>query len=374
MYRLRFLGLSAEEAAGRALRELGSPEAVALELGRTHSLPHLARAALFAGVATLLGVQALAGVPTVRAAPEPSFLSCTFDEAFLQRLPAAEAATVRQQLAKPGERARLEAECLKYSPAASRNQLLRLADIIAALRAGGVTVNSLAGFDGMMELVFPGEEGVQSLDLSYDVQRVNGEVYVSKWGLMERLRSSLTAPLRLTGLENLILEIGPARLQLGTAQTPVRATDFYNFPLIGQLSAELTLLKGEKVEIAGTVDNSQSSVPHGRKIAVSDGKLFATLSNEHLLQAGPPAGCDCRQYSLAVRAVTNGLLPMPFPSQKEKVGQMPRAVNTPQELFRATAQKQWAVLVYRLDASDLRRLGLTPVPPSALGEAVTAKP
>ena len=60
LYRYSLLGLSAPEAERAALRDLGSPSAIARELGTVHSLPQGVKVGLFAGLAGLLSFQALA--------------------------------------------------------------------------------------------------------------------------------------------------------------------------------------------------------------------------------------------------------------------------------------------------------------------------
>jgi len=94
VWRLTLLGLTEADATQAALRDLGSPHAIARGLTRVHTLP---RAAL---TAVLLGVQALAQVPTVWALADPTDRSCQFDEADLQRgRTAAEVRALQGQLA-----------------------------------------------------------------------------------------------------------------------------------------------------------------------------------------------------------------------------------------------------------------------------------
>lgn len=156
VWRSTLLGLAAGAAQGAALRDLGSPHAVASGLTRVHTLPRAALGAVLAGVACLLGVQALAAVPVVRATHDPTFKFCVFDEATLKKIKSLRAAAeLKLQLAQPGGRAKMEAEC-RAASTAPPNNLLRLSDIIAAFKAGGVGARILPELDGFFYLKFPG--------------------------------------------------------------------------------------------------------------------------------------------------------------------------------------------------------------------------
>ena len=79
IYRHRLCGLSEIEAERAALRDLGSPAAIARELGVVHTGPQVMRVTLLLGVAGLLGMRAAAQLPTVQAVPVPVEVNCTFD-------------------------------------------------------------------------------------------------------------------------------------------------------------------------------------------------------------------------------------------------------------------------------------------------------
>ncbi|GBF05782.1 hypothetical protein DAERI_060042 [Deinococcus aerius] len=365
VYRYRLLGLGEAEALRAALRDLGSPHAIARDLNRVHTLPQAVRAALLAGVATLLGVQALAQVPTVRAVPDPRIQTCTYDEAFLKQLPQKDADDLRRRLAQPGGRAALEAECRAHVSPTPANHLLLLSDLIAALRTGGVTVKTIA--DTRLELGFPGEKDAQSLDLGLDTQRVAGELYVDAATLIERLRTSLSVPIRLQGIDNPLLQIGPAHLQLGTTATPVRATDMYAFSLAVKLTDELKPMLRDPLQIAYVPEGQEAGpAQHYLEIAAPQNTLYAILNNEEILRKRAGASCcgSSLPYLLRVRTVKKGLLPAPLAEGAQT--SFARLVSTPAQLFQATARKERAVLVYRLDPTDLRNLKLIPIPAAQL--------
>lgn len=355
VWRFTLLGLSEGDAARAALRDLGSPHAIASGLTQVHTLPKAALGAVLAGVACLLGVQALAQVPTVRATSDPTVQFCVYDEAFLKLMTPQLQTTIRTQLAQPGGRAKLEAEC-RATSTGPENDLLRLADVEAALVAGGVRVERLTNRPNSLDLFLPGLLGGRTLDFMYGVQNINGEPYVATWRLIDSLSAGEQVPLRLTGIINPVLEIGPAKLQLGTAEAPVRVTNLYASPLTQQLSSALNLEVQTDSQIAWRYDGmSKRSIPQ-LKVKAPDDSLYVLLVNVR------GSGQSSPQYLLQVAAVKNGLLPNLVIGLNDAVAPL---VNSPKDLLRATAAKKPALLVYKLDASDLRFLKLTPVSASA---------
>ena len=159
VWRYTLLGLDAGAAQSAALRDLGSPHAVASGLTRVHTLPRAALGAVLAGVACLLGVQALAAVPVVRAGFNPQLRNCTFDDAYMSSFPKGALSSLRAKLALPGKRARLEAECRTFwaQAPASANQYLRLSDIVEALTLGKIQVSRETVPQGILHLTFPGQ-------------------------------------------------------------------------------------------------------------------------------------------------------------------------------------------------------------------------
>jgi hypothetical protein len=355
IWRFTLLGLDAGAAQSAALRDLGSPHAVAQGLTRVHTLPKAALGAVLAGVACLLGVQALAAVPVVRAAHDPMFKFCVYDEAFLGQMPPSVQKDVRSQLAKPGGRAKMEAQCKADSPAIP-NDLLRLSDIIAAFKAGGVGARALPELDGFFYLKFPGMASEQSINLSEVTQKISGQTYVPTWRLINFLRVVPNVPVRLTGTVNPTLEMGPAKLQLGTVSNPVLASDLYSGALFEMVDSLLTDASNAAVKIGITLGGS---VPERNQMEVkaSDDTMLVVVSNEYLVLPGT----QNRHYSFGVPSVKNGLVNAPFAVMAKG-----SIVSTPKELVNATKNIRPAVLVYKLDTSDLRNLKLTPVPASQL--------
>ncbi|WP_424950789.1 hypothetical protein [Deinococcus sp.] len=350
IWRFTLLGLEPGEATRAALRDLGSPHAIASGLTRVHTLPKAALGAVLAGVACLLGVQALAAVPVVRAAHDPAYKLCVYDEAHLKLEPPAMQTQLRVQLAGPGGRARMEARC-RANSSAIPNDLLRLSDIIAAFKAGGVGARTLPELDGFFYLKFPGM-GERSFNLSGVSQRIAGQVYVPTWGLINFLRVVPDVSVRLTGTLNPTLEMGPAKLQLGTAPTPVLASDLYSGAVFEMVSSLLSSVPGSKVKLATA---STASVPGQNMIEARapENSVLIVVSNDYLVLPGT----QDRHYRFSVQNVKDGLIVSPFASKIKG-----SAVATPKELVDVTKNIRPAILVYRLDTSDLRTLKLTPVP------------
>lgn len=353
-WRLTLLGLEPQEATRRAVRELGSPHAVAGGLARVHTLPKAALAAVLAGVAALLGVQALAAVPVVRAIPDPAYKFCVFDETQIRRMTPQMQTDLRAQLAQPGGRAKAEAECRANSPVPTNN-LLRLSDLTAALAAGGVKVRSVPQLDGFLNLTFPGDATEYAVNLSDGTQKVAGQPHVQLFGLVSHLRTLSGVPVRLTGDINPVLQIGPAKLQLGTREHPVRAAEIYASALFRLLDSRLDAGPGPAFQSAFITDGPG---PSRNRVALQapEGAYFVTLSNEDFFL---PDRTGDRFYSFRIQVLQSGVLPVPF-----AVGAKGNIVSSRRELVEATRTLHPALLVYRLDTSDLRNLRLTPVPAS----------
>ncbi|MBB5236105.1 hypothetical protein [Deinococcus budaensis] len=362
VYRFSLLGLDGPEAVQAALRDLGSPHAIARDLSRVHSLPHAARAALLAGVAGLLGVQALAQVPTVRAIAERQTEECRpLSPAARQTLTAQQRQTYDAFVQSKGGPEGAVAWCQQQVD--QRSDLLSLKDIVVALEAGGVQVDMLDGVEGYLILSFPGGKNTQGLDLSHSLKQVGGQAYVSKLVLLGRLRQSVTkVPLRLEGLVNPVLQLGPAKLQLGTPSTPVLATDIYAFPVLEDLEYLLKEVAPHDLPVRFAVlpENKDYLGPvQALNLSAPDGTLYALVSNELLTLQQPLPNCVCDWFSLSVRRVQNERIQVPNRSGSTREF---RIVSSPAELLTATQRKEAALLVYRLDPSDLRNLKLTPVP------------
>ncbi|MVN89309.1 hypothetical protein GO986_21470 [Deinococcus sp. HMF7620] len=394
VYRYRLCGLDQTQAEQAALRDLGSPHAIARDLSRVHTAPLALRATLALGIAGLLSFQAVAVVPGVQAILDPRMQpACTLDELYVRLVPGATPATaqrllttpagqqqlqtsvlgrlapehaeyLRRQLSQPGGMAAAVATCRELTPAYAAN-LLKLDDVYQALRAAGVTVTPLHGA-GLVQLSFPGEEPRQTVNLEHSLQTIGGVQYVAGSGLLNILKSSVTARITLTGLRNPTLTIGPATLRLGTEDHPVLTTDLLSYVMLDWLSPQLPKLPGTMTPaISGTLGTlTPDPAGHHVRVNAPDGALYATLSNAAVLGQSGQSQTAVRAYSLALGAVTGGLLPAPLAEGRE-VG-FARLVSTLPELFAATKKNERALLVYRLSGTDLRQLTYTPVPAAQL--------
>lgn len=395
VYRHRLLGLNETEATTAALRDLGSPQAIARELGEIHTLPQTLKVLAFMGVAGLLGFQAIAQVATVRAIPFPGQAPiCTFEaaylalfpgatsadvqrqlaqpggaqtleEAVLNKLPASEASAIRKLLGQPGGRDNVTAECLRTSPTPG-SRLLRFSDVVAALQAGGIGFEPVLGTDNMFHLNVPGEAPNQLLVLA--LQNVAGEAYVNAVSLVAALSRMTTGPIRVSGLQNPVLTVGQAKLQLGVSEPPLLATDLYGVILLDRLEPLLPEFKTSPRAAIGVFPDSLKAPNKLDQLRVNtpDGTLYGLLGNADLVRPSCQCADDGREslYGLSVRAVQGGLLPAPLTygpgsAPAKLVGSLP-------ELLQATEDGQRALLVYRIDATDLHHLTYTPVPTAQL--------
>jgi len=324
VWRFTLLGMNPEEATRAALRDLGSPQAIASGLTRVHTLPRTALAAVLAATATLLGVQALAQVPTVRAMADPEYQSCVYDEAALQQASMEDAARWRLQLSQPGGRARLEAACRATTPSLG-NTLLRLSDLTSALTRAGVRIRTPERrLEGFLYLTFPGSPAEQTLDLSEYLREIAGESYVQTWSLINHLRRTPGVPVRLTGQVNPALHLRP----LLASGVPLRTE--WGFDVPGQARSQVG-------------------------VDAPDDTLFVVISNAALTALNHSSNAA---YTFRIRVARGGRIDAPFLEGT--------LVDSTSGLVQATARRQLALLVYRLDPDDLRTLKLTSVPASSL--------
>jgi len=354
VWRFTLLGLPEEKAIRAALRDLGDPHAIALGFTQVHTLPKAALAAVLATTATLLGVQALAQVPTVHAIADPEYQSCVYDEAALQRASIEDAARWRRQLAQPGGRARLEAACQATTPSLG-NTLLRLSDLTSALTKTGVQVRSPERrLDGFLYLTVPGTPEEQTLDLSEYTRDIAGEIYVQTWSLINHLRRTSGVSVRLIGQVNPVLELGKTKIQLGTSAAPVLATDLYAGALSDLLHTQPLSVADKPLRIEYGFD-VPGQVRSQIGIDVPDGTLFMVISNAALTAPKPSTDAV---YTFRIRVAQGGRIATPF-----AIGSL---VHSTSGLVQATTRRQPTLLVYRFDTRDLRTPKLTPVPPSNL--------
>ncbi|BDP43205.1 hypothetical protein DAETH_31740 [Deinococcus aetherius] len=364
IHRHRLLGLTEEEATRAALRDLGDPHTVARELNRVHTLPHAARAALLAGVATLLGVQALAGVPVVRAISGSSGEECRkFVASPPEQRSAWERERYEQLLREKNGVAGLLHWCRAY--AESRSDLLLLSDLVAAFEAAGIRLTPVIGADNLYQLSFSGGPGIYTLYLRDQNKVIDGEKTIQTNALLQNLLTSLPQhiPLRLVGLDNPTLQVGPAQLKIGTESNPVRATDLYALPIINDLEAKLGSLSKHRATLGIAFEDSLVYSPADKALRVGgpDGSLYAVVTNEPVFT---PLGAPVN-YVLRVRATRDGLIPLEqsaFCNAQRPCNS--RVVSTAQELLNATERREAAALVYSVDSADLHDLNLTPLPAS----------
>ncbi|WP_295816970.1 permease prefix domain 1-containing protein [uncultured Deinococcus sp.] len=360
VYRHQLCGLSDVEAERAALRDLGNPAAVARDLNRVHTGPQVTRMTLLLGVTGLLGFQAVAQVNVVRAIPDPRWtVNCRFDDAYLASLPPDTAAATRTQLAQPGGRERLVAQCKADAAASIGNQLLRLADVWAAFRASGVTVQQFPGSAGLYNIAFTATDAPRLLDLSQSVQVVGGEKYVDTLSFMTLLADRTDVPLQIIGTVNPTLTVGPASLRLGTGTAPVRASDVYAGALFRQfelqLGGELGFLLLDSSHLAKS-STFRAVLPEGTHVAVLDNEQFVCAA----CASGTPRHMVSVQVARDRRVATNV-------SQESGVpGGRPVMVGTLKEFKAVTAAGRRSLLAYRLNSADLRHVLGDPLPATPL--------
>lgn len=220
----------------------------------------------------------------------------------------------------------------------------------------------------MFQLTFPGEKPNQLLSLEGIIRPINGVPYVDSTFLVGYLQSSVNVPLQISGLRNPVLSVGPARLQLGTPEAPVLATNLYASTLLDRLESGLPRIKNRmnQTVAAAFIELESLSAPdssHQLRVNTPDGTLYGLLSNADFTRP-MAAGGRKHLYSLGVRAVQGGLIPAPLTYGRNATP--PRLVSSLPELLQATEKGQRALLVYRLQAADLHNLIYTPVPASQI--------
>jgi len=359
IYRHRLNGLSEPEAERAALRDLGSPAAIARSLNHVHTGPQLARMTLLLGLTGLLGLQAVAQVQPIQTAYKPSDIESVCrvaPPAELRTAPPAVQKQYRQQLDSYGGAQAFLQKCRNGELPIAGNPLLKVADVLAALQAGGVQVGDQTGFMSATSttplIVYTGTNHDTPGPL-YETTDIHGERYIGTGDLIAFLTFATTQPLRLSGVRNPVLQIGQAQLQLGTARTPLLRTNAVAQVILRGLGG---LNLPRPAELVFGMDNG-SPPPAAPHLAVpgQDGELFAVIQNFERLKGNSSEW-------LMVRERTGGTVPIAF----QAVTPAPRLVTTLKELDAATARKENAVMVYRLDAADLRHVTLAQIPASQL--------
>ncbi|WP_309569651.1 hypothetical protein, partial [Deinococcus sp.] len=275
----------------------------------------------------------------------------------LARFTPADRAMVSERIRKAGGRANYEAACRATRPDADLNSLLSLPDLISALRAAKVEVQTLPGLDAYLQLRLPGGHW-QGVNLSESTVSVPSgqaggaaasESYVYAAGLIGQLKANFNGNLSLTGLINPTLHIGPAQMQLGTAERPVRTTNLYASAVFDELSRLMAHAASGSVglpRLGMTSDDGQYSANTRVTVDGADGSIYALV--------GTMEG----QVRMAVHAVQDGQLALPCDCRAiplERTGDLKTLLDWAQ-------QGKAGLMVYAVKISDLRHLTLTPVP------------
>lgn len=152
------------------------------------------------------------------------------------------------------------------------------------------------------------------------------------------------------------MKVGSAEFLLGTTENPVDVVNVYSEILVGVLGNEIS-----NSQIGGHIgwENNPTENSNVQRVGnkLEDG-FYVSLSNELFIthteiEGGP-------YYLERTGVMHSGMVPL-FDHTKQM-----EVVDTPTQLISATSQNETAMLVYRLDTSDLRNLKLTPVPASQL--------
>lgn len=357
IYRYTLLGFSEHDALQAALRDLGNPASIARDLNTVHSLPPILKFGLLAGVTGLLSLQAAAQMPVLRAIPltlEQRQKWCDLSASRVASLPRNYAEYVQQQIKRLGSRAKAEAECLQLTP--SNAQYIRLADFVVALRQAGLTVQDTYMKEGLLTVDFSGNGNAETLDYGPSIQTIGGEPYTTKFMLITTVLNNTRIPVRLSGVKNPVVQLGPVKLQLGTPETPLLITDLLASVITRQLEDEILKVatpNRPQLGVAWTEDDGQRGGVLTR-VAGQDDTLYATLSTSSGQSLIPG-----KEFLVAsVHSAANGQISAP-PRTLEG---LPRRVHTMPELIQAHNRKQQAYLVYRVDISDLRQPKLIAVP------------
>lgn len=353
IYRHQLCGLDAADAERAALRDLGSPHAIARDLSGVHTAPTALRATLLLGVAGLLSFQATAQIPTVGSAFRTQDLQeCrVLSPEEVASLNAGALARLQRVYAQYGGPEGLNAQCKK---GAFLFPLLNVTDLLAAMTAAKVPVYAAPSPISTSALVLKGSPDGNP-QISYMTELVNGQRYVSSRVLMGFVRSVTAQPFTLTGLTNPVLTIGAARIPVGTAQAPVRTVDILGAGLADARRTDTSLPLPVNVM---PIDSTFAFDPAAPQLAVpgQDGEVFAVVQNIRRLNQKAFNGGD-QSETLWVRARQNGRIAFtdePTPDI--------RLVNSQAELDQATARGVKAAVVYRVNTANLQRPVMTPVP------------
>lgn len=352
VYRYRLLGLDETEATAAALRDLGSPAAIARHLSEVHTMPQLLKTMLLVGVGAMLSFQAVAQVAVVNSASlKTDTVDCRLQTAAELALMNADLRSRYDRIiAGQGGREKFLARC--RSTNFGGLVMLKVTDLLSALKAAGVKITE------QVEVITPTTPltpttaaNGNTFDTSFATTEIQGGRYLESSMLIPFLKRATTLPLRLSGLTNPVLHVGEAKLQLGAGEVPVRTTDLLTAALIDQRRGD-SLYPLPVVLLF--VSESNLFDPATPRLAVpgQDGDLFAVVQNILRVNGG-------ERDTLWVRARQGGTIQF-----TDELGVKPSIVTSLKALDAATDRKQKAALVYKLDASNLQDLKLTPPNPA----------
>ncbi|CAM3930480.1 hypothetical protein [Deinococcus frigens] len=160
------------------------------------------------------------------------------------------------------------------------------------------------------------------------------------------LKQAVSSSLHLNGLTNPVLSVGQVNLQLGTPAAPVKAADLLAFALIDERRVNSALPLPVTLSVL-TQSGLRDPLAPQLVIQGQDGQLYAVLQNTMRLKG-------VESDALSVHSLSRGRLDLTLNGLTA-----PLIVRSIDALDAATAQGKEAVLVYKLDASDLRDLKLT---------------
>ncbi|MDR6221319.1 permease prefix domain 1-containing protein [Deinococcus soli (ex Cha et al. 2016)] len=355
IYRHQLCGLSELEAEQAALRDLGSPHAIARDLSRVHTAPAAIRATLLLGVAGLLSMQAVAQIPAVGSAFMPNDVDiqqCDYitGQAMADRSPAMRA-RIDRLLAQAGGLAGLREQC-RAGAFATLGPLLNVADLLTALKAAQVPVNADASASSV--LLLKGGLNGSIPQVSFQTQTIGGQRYLPGMFLITFLQTVTTQPFTLTGQTNPVLTIGSARVPIGSARAPVQTVDVLAHGLSTSRRTDTSLpLPVSTIPMTTTLPID----PAAPQLAVpgQDGEVFAVVQN--ILRINEDRrGADAPE-TLWVRARQGGRIAF-----TDELNPNIRLVNSQAELDQATARGVKAAVVYRVNTANLQHPALTVVP------------
>ncbi|MCD0158447.1 MULTISPECIES: permease prefix domain 1-containing protein [unclassified Deinococcus] len=350
IYRHQLCGLSAADAERAALRDLGSPHAIARDLSRVHTAPAAIRATLLLGVAGLLSLQAVAQVSAVQSTFLPQDTDPQICAVRTGQTVAGQNPVAQRLLEQAGGVEGLREQC-RTGAFAVYGPLLSVTDLLAALKSARVPVNAYAG---PRVLTLNGGVTGTVPQVSFQIETMNGQQYLPSMFLTTFLTSVTSQPFSFTGLTNPVLTIGAARIPIGTAQAPVRTVDLIANGLTGARRTDTSLPIPVNVLPQST---RQPADPAAPQLAVpgKDGEVFAVVQN--ILRINEDRrGVDAPEM-LWVRARQDGRIAF-----TDELTPNIRLVNSQAELDQATAQGVKAAVVYRVNTANLQRPVLTPVP------------